>query len=401
MSFEKVMEMRNSRAALVAEARTVLDAAEAEKRELSAEERQKYETIVDDANKLKESIEREERQIALESEVREFAGKPGAPAMQETPEERTSKAFRKYLLTGVEKEYRDLANDVGDEGGYLHAPEQYIAQLLKDLDDLVFVRQYATTIPLRQNDTLGVPTLDEDMSDPAWTTEVASVDRDMQMKLGKRKLTPNQLSKEILVSMKLLHTAAIPADTLVQERMAYRFAIALENGFLTGSGTGEPLGVFTASPDGIPTTRDISDGNTASEITADGLISVKYALKQQHRNRNTVRWCFHRDAVGKIAKLKDNEGQYIWRPGIVAGEPDRLLNIPIDESEYVPNTFTSGLYVGILADWTYYWIAEIHDLEIQRLLELYAKTSQVGFIGRGYWDGQPVMPSAFARVTLA
>lgn len=401
MSFEKVMEMRNSRATLVTEARAVLDAAEAEKRELNAEERQKYETIVGDINTLKESIEREEKQLALENEVRDLPGKPGAMPPQETPEERTGKAFKRYLLTGSEKEYRDLANDIGVEGGYLHAPEYYVAQLLKGLDDLVFVRQFATTIPLRQNDTLGVPTLAEDMSDPTWTTEVASVVRDTQMKLGKRKLTPNQLSKEILVSMKLLNTAAIPADTLVQERMAYRFATTLENAFLNGSGTGEPLGVFTASPDGIPTTRDVSNGNTATEITADGLINAKYALKQQYRSRNTVRWAFHRDAVSMIAKLKDNDGQYIWRPGLVSGEPDKLLNIPIDESEYVPNTFTTGLYVGILADWTYYWIAEIHDLEIQRLLELYAKTSQVGFIGRGYWDGQPVMPSAFARVTLA
>lgn len=402
MSFENVLEMRNRRAGLVAEGRAVIDAAAGEKRDLSAEERTKYDKILADGAALKESIEREEKQLALENEMRGFEGKPGASAPTlETPEERKSKAFRNFLLTGDHAEYRDLANDTGTFGGYLHAPEQYLAQLLKGLDDIVFIRQYANTIKLVQNDTLGVPTLAEDLSDPTWTTEVASVDRDLQMEFGKRHLKPNQLSKEVLVSMKLLLTAQIPADTLVAERMAQRFAITLENAFLNGSGTGEPLGVFTADPNGVPITRDISDGNTATEITADGLINVKYALTQQYRNRNTLRWAFHRDAVREIAKLKDSNGQYIWRPGIVANEPDMILNIPVDESEFVPNVFTSGLYVGVLADWSYYWIAELQGMEMQRLTELYAKTSQVGFIGRGYWDGAPVMPEAFARVTLA
>lgn len=403
MSLMRIMEMRNSRAALVAEGRAVLDKAVEEKRDMNAEERVKYDKILADGAALKESIDREEKQLALENEMRDLAGKPGAPSpKQETTEERKVKAFRNFLVGDCSAaEYRDLVNDTGLKGGFLHPPEQYVTQLLKGLDDLVFIRPFANTIKLIQNDTLGIPTLAQDLSDPTWTTEVAQVDLDTQMEFGKRHLFPKQLSKRVLVSMKLLQTAQIPVDSLVSERMAQRFAITLENAFLNGSGTGEPLGVFTADPNGIDTDRDVSDGNTATEITADGLINAKYALKQQYRNRNTVRWAFHREAVREIAKLKDSDGQYIWRPGIVANEPDRLLNIPVDESEFAPNVFTSGLYVGILADWSYYYIAELQNMEMQRLNELYAETSQVGFIGRGYWDGAPVMPAAFARVTLA
>jgi hypothetical protein len=39
-------------------------------------------------------------------------------------------------------------------------------------------------------------------------------------------------------------------------------------------------------------------------------------------------------------------------------------------------------------------------LEIQRLDELYAATNEVGFIGRKYTDGAPVLETAFARVKL-
>lgn len=401
MSLEKVNELRNKRATLITEARAMLDAAESEKRELSGEEKQKWETIHDDARKLKEQAEREERQILLDSEMREFSGKPGADNPAETPEERTRKAFRSYLVSGIDGEYRDLVNDTGDKGGFLHAPEQYVAELLKGLDDQVFIRQYATTHRLVQNDTLGVPILTDDPSDPEWTAEVAPIGKDTQMGVGKREMKPQQLSKRILVSKKLLRTSAIPVENLVRDRLSYRFAVTLENNFLNGSGVDQPLGVFKASTNGIPTSRDISKGNTATAVTGDGLIAAKYAVKQQYRNRNSLRWLFHRSVVEEIAKLKDADGQYLWRPSLAANEPDRLLNIPVDESEYAPSTMTAGMYAGILADWSFYWICELMDLEIQRLNELYAETSQVGFIGQGYWDGAPVMPEAFARVTLA
>ena len=69
-------------------------------------------------------------------------------------------------------------------------------------------------------------------------------------------------------------------------------------------------------------------------------------------------------------------------------------------SEFTPNTFTSGLYVGSLADFSHYWIADAMDLQIKRLDELYARTDQVGFIGRPSVDGMPVLEEAFVRVTL-
>jgi len=40
-------------------------------------------------------------------------------------------------------------------------------------------------------------------------------------------------------------------------------------------------------------------------------------------------------------------------------------------------------------------------MEVQRLTELYARTNQIGFIGRLKTDGMPVTEEAFARVKLA
>jgi HK97 family phage major capsid protein len=167
---------------------------------------------------------------------------------------------------------------------------------------------------------------------------------------------------------------------------------------MTGSGAGQPLGVFTASNDGIPTSRDVATGNAATYPTLDGLIEAKYALKGGYWQR--AAWIFHRDIVKLIAKLKDGEGRPALELASTPGMPDRLLGLPLYVSEYAPNTATSALYVGIVGDFSYYWLAEALQFELQRLDELYAETNQVGFIGRLEADGMPVLAEAFARVKL-
>lgn len=392
-----IREMMEKRATLVAEARKLLDLAEGEKRELTAEERAQYDKTFDEARALGDKIQREQELREEERRLAE-AGRLEPEGKKENPEERKLQAFRNFLVNGNAAEYRALANDSDAAGGYLHAAEQFVARLIKGLDNQVFVRKYATILPVTGSDTLGVPTLTADPSDPTWTTEIAGPSEDATMAFGRRSLQPEQLSKLIKISMKLLRTSALPVENLVADRLAYKFAIAQENAFLNGDGDGEPLGIFTADANGINTDRDVSTGNSATMVTADGLTEAKYALKAQYRG--SARWIFHRDGVKKISKLKDGEGQYLWRPGITAGEPDILMGLPVDESEYVPTTWTTGLYVGALCNWANYWIAELQGVELQRLVELYAGTSQIGFIGRMYADGAPVLAESFVRVKL-
>jgi len=392
-----IRELMEKRATLVAEARKLLDLAEAEKRELTAEERAQYDKTFDEARALGDKIQREQELREEERRLAE-AGRLEPEGKKENPEERKLQAFRNFLVNGNAAEYRALANDSDASGGFLHAAEQFVARLIKGLDNRVFVRQYATILPVTGSDTLGVPTLTADPADPTWTTEIAAPSEDSTMAFGRRSLQPEQLSKLIKISMKLLRTSALPIENLVADRLAYKFAVAQENAFLNGDGDGEPLGIFTASANGINTDRDVSTGNTDTAVTADGLTEAKYALKAQYRG--SARWIFHRDGVKKISKLKDGEGQYLWRPGITVGEPDILMGLPVDESEYVPTTWTTGLYVGALCNWSNYWIAELQGVELQRLVELYAGTSQIGFIGRMYADGAPVLAESFVRVKL-
>jgi len=110
---------------------------------------------------------------------------------------------------------------------------------------------------------------------------------------------------------------------------------------------------------------------------------------------------FHRDAVKQLAKLQDDDGRYLWMNSIQLGQPDMLFGLPVFVSEYAPNTFTTGLYVGAVGDFSFYHIADALDFTVQRLNELYAATNQTGFIGRLESDAMPVLEEAFVRVKLS
>jgi HK97 family phage major capsid protein len=277
-------------------------------------------------------------------------------------------------------------------------PEQMVAGLIKAVDDMVHIRARATKFSVPSAASLGVPTLTANPADADWTAEILTGSEDSTMAFGKRELHPHPLAKRIKVSNKLLRQAG-GMEALVMARLAYKFAISQEKAFLTGSGSNQPLGIFTASNDGIPTTRDYSTGNTTTAPTFDGLIGAKFTLKGAYWGK--AEWLFHRDVLAAIAKLKDGNGQYIWRESVRAGEPDRILNLPVAMSENAPSTMTTGLYVGMLADFSNYWIADALDMQVQRLTELYAETNQTGFIGRMESDGMPVLAEAFVRVKLA
>lgn len=446
----KIRELRQQRAKHIADARSVLEVAENENRDLTQEEQNQWDGLMAQADELHQRVERMERQAELDgeleqrnqplhiqletidqvNELRDLGSIDGMQVpdiihmgqvinpvlhqyfgikrreediLRERRRLATFKLFLPHWATGdwrtmTGEELRALQADLDVSGGYLRPPEQFINELLKNVDDIAYIRSWATTFTVISAESMGVPTLDTDPADANWTTELATGSEDSSMAFGKRELRPHPLAKRIKISRRLLR--AVPnSEQLVRERLAYKFGITYEKALLTGTGAGQPLGVFVASDDGISTSRDVSTDNTATSMTFDGLTEAKYSLKPAYWPR--ARWLFHRDGVKQIAKLKDGEGQYIWRESVRVGEPDRIMGLPVFMSEYAPNTFTASQYVGILGDFSFVWIADALTLEFQMLSELYAESNQVGLIGRLESDGMPVLEEAFVRVKLA
>jgi len=401
----KITQLRERRAKAFSDAREIVTKAETENRDLLAEESERFDKFMAEGEELRTQIDRLESLELREAELRErpepLRVVGGSPVEDRAAELRNT-AFRGFLRGGVSSitpdERRALQADLDTSGGYLVAPQQFVTTLIQAVKNATFFRGLATVYSVPNADSLGAPALDTDVADPTWVSELSTGSADTALAFGKRELRPHPMAQRILVSRTLLRKAAEP-EMIVRDRLAYKGAVVQENAFLNGTGANQPLGVFTASTAGISTGRDVSTGNATTSIKFDGLLEAKYTLKGNYWGG--ARWIFHRDAMKQIAKLKDGDGQYIWRPNVVAGEPDSVLGIPALMSEYAPSTFTTGLYVGILGDFSNYWIADAMDMQIQRLDELYAATNQVGFITRAETDGMPVLEEAFVRVKLA
>lgn len=320
-------------------------------------------------------------------------------------------AFSRWLVDGALNTplaKRAIQADSDIVGGYLVAPQEFVGQLIKFVDNLLFIRQEATKYTVASAQSLGAPSLDQDISDADWTSELDTGNEDNSMQFGKRELTPHPLAKRIKVSNRLLRMATVTGgasadgsaptggpEGMVRARLGYKFAVTEEKAFMVGNGVQQPLGVFTASSRGISTNRDVLTGNS-NGITADALIAAKYNQKIQYWKR--LKWIYNRTVLQLIRQLKDANGQYLWVPGGFGGESDTLLDLPVMMSEYAPNTVSTGNYIGILGDFSFYWIADSETMQIQRLVELYAAANQVGFIARMELDGMPVLEEAFTRL---
>ena len=332
--------LREKRVTLVAEARKFWDELKAactkEKRDPTDEERGRFDTMIEDASAIKDQIGVEELRAAdtaRADRLSEFETELKKPEKRQTgadnrpapksgdgqPEYRdfklgkdwrgnhrtiripAGKAADEYRVAfsnvlgatdgggmavalNRATELRALQKDSDTTGGYLSAPQEFFAQLIQAVDDAVFMRTISNVLPtLTTADSLGAPSLDNDPADPIWTTEIATGDEDSTLSFGKRELNPHPLAKLIKVSKTLLRRSTLSADQIVRDRLAYKFSTVMENNFLNGGGSNSPLGVFTASANGISTSQDVSTGNTTTAMTFDGLQEARFNLKTQYR----------------------------------------------------------------------------------------------------------------------
>jgi HK97 family phage major capsid protein len=316
------------------------------------------------------------------------------------------KAFRSALrvTNGFNaQQFAALQSDKADAAGYLLASEQFTSEILKEVDDEVWIRRFADVITVPEADSLGIKKRTAKLNTHAWGPELVEPTVDTAQKYGKKALTPHYLTGAARVSKDLIRRSAGLAEAEVKSEIARDAGEKMESAYLLGTGAQQPLGVFVASTDGISTARDSLTGS-ATNFTYAGLVAAKYKLKAAYRrsngSRSGARWMFHRDGISLVAQMLDLNGQPMLRPGrgLLGEDPDELLGYPVDESEFCPNTFTTGLYVGILAQWRYYRIADALDAEISVLTELYAATNENGYLDRLKTDGLPVLEEAFVRL---
>lgn len=396
-----LQEKIDTRENLITQMRALNDSCKNESGEIrsfTAEETNKYNGMAEDVRTLAALIASEKRS----NDINGFASSVPVSGKDEKRETSEMEEFRTYLRTGRMSdglENRTLNVDgVGNTAGAL-APQEFVKQIIANAQEEVKLLNRVNIIHLNQVASIGVPTESADASDAAWTTEEpVSVTADSAWAFGKRELGAIQLIKLVKVTKKLLKTSAFDVNQLVSSKLSLKLNQAFEKAIVVGSGSGQPLGVFTASNDGVSTARDVT-AKGATYFTADDVIKLKRNCKQQYRSKGV--YVANPSIITDVVLMKDNNGQYIWRSGLTANDPDRLYGSEVIESSYAPSTKTAGLYTMVFGDFSNYWMTLVDQIGIQVLVEKYAEAGCIGYLATAFADGAPVLAEAFSRLKMA
>jgi HK97 family phage major capsid protein len=379
----KLNEKLQKRAALVTNMRKVLNLADSEKRNLTADETTKYEAYEADILNLDKEIRREQDLEKLEGQINfvpdsQFKPNPNGdgPVNKLATKEYSNAFFNGYMRKGINGMSPDYTNalEVGtnSEGGYL-VPQEWAQSLITALPELVVMRRYAEVIVTASDRNIPIETSRGAFT---WIDEEGAYGTNDPV-FGNIVLSAHKVGGIVKVSEELLQDNVYNLEGRLRQMAMEEFADKEEDAFINGDDSGKPEGVFqTTTVGGVSVTGTTGAVSATAAITFDNIIDTYYGLARKYRTN--AAWLASDGHAKLIRKLKDSDGQYLWQPSLVAGEPDRLLNRPfeVSDSAPAPATATRGLCFG---DWRYYTIVDRLNMVAQRLNELYAANGQIGF----------------------
>ena len=147
-------------------------------------------------------------------------------------------------------------------------------------------------------------------------------------------------------SQAMLDDAGFDLESWLASEVAMEFARAEGEAFVKGSGVNRPLG-FLASPisaitdatRAFGTLQYIGSGNATGFGTSpeSKLIDLVHSMKSGLRQGAS--WVMNSATLAQVRKLKTSDGAFLWQPGLVEGQPDRLLGYPVVEAEDMPDVW--------------------------------------------------------------
>ena len=395
----KIHELKEKRAALIMEQRSILDAAQNDgSAHLNADQTEKFEKIEAEIRGLEDRISLEERTASREAEM---ANVDLTPEVEERAITIDSEEYRDAFLKNVcgerlsDREMRALSIGSAGAGGNLATTQvsQQISQLREEAN---FMRQIGTVVEVSQKTAFAT---ESSIGSAAYGAEGASIS-ESDHSFGQVTFNPVRLGRIMKVSEELLnYTGTFSAGQLeayIASSFARSFATAELAGFLVGDNSNAPRGIFDNATSGVTAA-------SATAVTADELIDLFYSVAAPYREAPTANWIISPEAAKAIRQLKNpvtTSGalNYLWTPGL-AGAPDTLLGKPVYESDNV-DVMTSGKKPILFGDTSYYQIVDFGDFEFSRLDELYAASGQVGVRGIAFNDGELLNTAACKVITL-
>lgn len=352
-------------------AKALLDAAAAEKRDLTAEEEQSYQRMIEDIDVRAQKIKDLQGALAREADIQ--ASVASAPEVRGgLTVVRNDADILRQLATGEIRshvfgwESRDLNKT--DDSSLL--PQTFYQILQENMQTVgpMLDGNIVTLITTASGEDIKVPV---ESTRPAATAIAESTAiTPLDPTFSSLTLKAQKVAVLTKVSRELLTDSGIDLEAYLGRALGISLGIKVNNLLTVGTGTVEPNGIMTAAGSAPAGT------STTGVFTADNLIDLAHSVDGAYARMGAV-WMMRRATMGSVRKLTD-AGGYIFQPAATVGVPDTLLGFPIVENPDVAAVGSAARSVG------FGWAGSYHTrvvggIEIARSDDAYFNTDEIGF----------------------
>ena len=246
-----------------------------------------------------------------------------------------------YLRHGDVSELKSLSGTVAADGGYA-VPREIDAMIGAQLKRLSPIRSIAQVVQVGTSGYRKLVTTSGVAS--GWVSETATRPETQTPKFAEIAPPFGELYANPAASQAMLDDAAFKLEDWLPGEIASEFARAEGLAFISGTGTNQPKGFLSAptaattdSTRAFGTLQFIVSGNATSFDPAPELklIDLVHSLRAGHRQGAV--FVMNSATLSVVRKLKAADGAFLWQPGLMEGQPTRLLGYPVIEAEDMPD----------------------------------------------------------------
>lgn len=446
MSLERAQQLNEERLQLVAQAKAIIDKAEAEKRDLTQEESADFDRIHAEADKKKEEAdqlvaehqanqERRERQQRAEEELRAARDPHGlnargsavgdldggdtaneGPTRQQhalaiqgwfranadMPLELTDEHREACQAVGINPNARQLALDMSLDYQEVRAASQrrhaaYAQQSAVTgpdggyiTGDGSFVR--GVEVAMLHFDTISEVAeviVTESGNELPWPTVNDTSNEGRQ--IGESQpVTEKKLAfgKRVWSAFKFTSDEILVPSELYEDSPMNLMSIIQR---MLGERLGRirnrkfTLGDGDATPHGIVPSSVLGvTAAGANALTLDEMLDLEESVDESYLA--DASYMVHRSTKNTLRKQKSTDGFYLWQPSLQAGSPDTFNNYPIRTNTFFPQIGTGNRSVTF-GDHSYYKIRLVRQIRIYRLTERHRENDQDAYLAFIRADG--------------
>lgn len=391
---EQVKSLEEKRGALLAGIDSIIDAAKAETRALTAEESDTLANDMAEVEELNKTIEAERRAESLKAQI--GAGKENGnsdddfepTSKQENraeggkPTKAEVRAFTDYIRSRIGEPVPEVRADknltLGENGAVI--PTSISTMIVNKVKDICPIFSGATMFAVKG--TLKVPVWGTKSDGTGITVGFHKEFDELTATAGK--FTSIDLSGYLAgvlvkVGKSLVTNSEVDILDFITSEMAKEIAYFLEKTCLIAE-TEVDSENNTKVKGALSTTTTVTAANQ-NGVTADDLIALQAAIPAVYQANAC--WTMNNETYLSLKKLKDSTGQYMLAQNtsnITNGFPYMLLGKPVYISENMP-VAAAGARSVLYGDYSGLGVNMRQQVEMQVLNEKYATQHAIGIVG--------------------